>query len=102
MRGLIAWTSVDSGWLLFGFLGQALFTARFVVQWWRSERARHSVVPRIFWVLSLWGGGALLVYAIHRADPVFIAGQAAGLLIYARNLYFMRRDAPAKPPAPVT
>jgi len=73
-------------WLLAGFLGQALFTARFVVQWWVSERKRDSVVPVAFWWLSLLGGGALLSYAISRQDPVIIVGQAMGLLVYVRNL----------------
>src|SRR5208337_1724960 len=73
-------------WLLTGFLGQALFTARFVVQWLVSERKRDSVVPVAFWWLSLLGGGVLLSYAISRQDPVIIVGQAMGLLVYVRNL----------------
>jgi len=73
-------------WLLVGFLGQALFTARFTVQWLVSERKRDSVVPVAFWWLSLLGGGALLAYAISRQDPVIIVGQAMGLLVYVRNL----------------
>ena len=73
-------------WLLVGFLGQTLFTARFAVQWWVSERKRDSVVPVAFWWLSLLGGGALLCYAIFRQDPVIIVGQAMGLLVYVRNL----------------
>jgi lipid-A-disaccharide synthase-like uncharacterized protein len=73
-------------WLLVGFLGQALFTARFVVQWLASERRRDSVVPVAFWWLSLLGGGALLSYAISRQDPVIMVGQAMGLFVYVRNL----------------
>src|SRR5271157_1028400 len=73
-------------WLLAGFLGQALFTARFVVQWLVSERKRDSVIPVAFWWLSLLGSGALLSYAISRQDPVIIVGQAMGLLVYVRNL----------------
>jgi len=50
-------------------------------------------VPTAFWFFSIGGGLVLLTYAIHRRDPVFIAGQAAGLLIYSRNLWFIfRRD----------
>ena len=47
-------------WLTVGFLGQALFTARFLVQWLASERKRDSIVPVAFWWLSLLGGAALL------------------------------------------
>jgi lipid-A-disaccharide synthase-like uncharacterized protein len=65
-------------WLVIGFLGQALFTARFLVQWVASEKQRDSVVPVAFWWLSLLGGTALLSYAISRRDPVIIVGQSRG------------------------
>jgi lipid-A-disaccharide synthase-like uncharacterized protein len=42
-----------------------------------------------FWYFSLFGGILLLAYACYRVDPVFILGQAAGLAIYARNIYFI-------------
>ena len=82
-------------WLSIGLLGQALFSARFLVQWIASERKKQSVVPVHFWYFSIGGGITLLVYAIYRLDPVFILGQATGLFVYARNLYFIRR-APAE------
>ena len=78
-------------WLGVGLLGQAFFSARFLVQWIASERRRQSVVPVHFWYFSIGGGLTLLAYAIYRLDPVFILGQGAGLLVYARNLYFLRR-----------
>ena len=79
-------------WVAIGFAGQALFSARFLVQWLASERAKRSVVPHAFWFLSLAGGGTLLAYALYRQDPVFIAGQGASLFIYARNLVLIRRE----------
>ena len=79
-------------WLAVGFLGQAFFSARFLVQWIASERARRSMIPVAFWFFSMGGGLTLLAYAIYRADPVFITGQAAGILIYARNLFFVFRE----------
>ena len=79
-------------WLVIGFAGQALFTMRFIVQWWSSERQKRSVIPAAFWYFSLAGGATLLGYAIYRQDPVFIAGQAGGLLVYSRNLYFIYRE----------
>lgn len=78
-------------WLAVGFLGQAMFSGRFLVQWIASERKRRSVVPTAFWWLSIAGGAALLAYAVHRGDPVFILGQAAGLVVYVRNLVLIRR-----------
>lgn len=83
---------IDGGWLVVGFLGQALFSARFIVQWLSSERLKKSVIPRAFWYFSVAGGATLLAYALHRRDPVFIVGQAAGLFIYARNLQFLWRE----------
>ena len=82
-------------WLGVGFFGQALFSARFLVQWIASEKARQSVVPMAFWYFSLAGGLILLSYAIYKRDPVFIVGQATGTFIYLRNLYFLhdRRSA---------
>ncbi len=79
-------------WILFGFIAQAMFFMRFLVQWIASERARRSVVPVTFWFFSLAGGMLLLVYAIYRMDPVFIAGQATGLVIYVRNLWLIYRE----------
>lgn len=79
-------------WLVVGFLGQSLFFGRFFLQWIATERQRKSVIPRSFWYFSLGGGAVLLVYSIHQKDPVFIAGQATGLFIYSRNLWFVRRS----------
>jgi lipid-A-disaccharide synthase-like uncharacterized protein len=82
----------DTFWLIIGFLGQGLFSARFIVQWIKSERMKKSVIPLAFWYFSLGGGATLLAYAIHRQDPVFIVGQGTGLFIYLRNLYFIYRE----------
>ncbi|MCE3256745.1 MAG: lipid biosynthesis [Nitrobacter vulgaris] len=77
------------GWVVLGFVAQGFFTMRFVVQWIASERARKSVIPVAFWFFSIGGGILLLVYALYRRDPVFIAGQALGLIVYFRNVYFI-------------
>jgi lipid-A-disaccharide synthase-like uncharacterized protein len=79
-------------WAYIGIIAQALFTARFVVQWLASEKAGRSVIPFSFWLLSIGGGLLLLVYALYRRDPVFILGQAFGVLIYLRNLTFVLRE----------
>jgi lipid-A-disaccharide synthase-like uncharacterized protein len=84
--------TVDHVWLGVGLLGQALFTARFLVQWIASEKRKQSVVPIHFWYFSLGGGVTLLAYAIYRRDPVFILGQASGIFVYVRNLWFIHRN----------
>ena len=77
-------------WIIIGFAGQALFSARFIVQWLASERVKRSIIPTAFWYFSLAGGLTLFAYAIHKQDPVFIAGQGLGLIVYLRNLYLIR------------
>jgi lipid-A-disaccharide synthase-like uncharacterized protein len=83
---------VDNLWMAVGFLGQAVFSARFIVQWIVSERRRQSVIPLSFWFLSLGGSIILLTYAVHRRDPVFILGQSGGMVVYLRNLVLILRS----------
>ncbi|SHN12082.1 Uncharacterized N-terminal domain of lipid-A-disaccharide synthase [Pseudomonas asturiensis] len=80
-------------WLILGFVGQAVFTGRFVLQWLYSEFKKRSVIPVGFWYLSMLGSSILLIYAIYRQDPVFIAGQAFGLIVYMRNLQLISQQA---------
>lgn len=82
----------ETAWLMVGFIGQACFTSRFLVQWLVSERLKKSVIPTAFWHFSILGGATLFCYAVYRRDPVFILGQSTGLIIYFRNLYFVRRE----------
>jgi lipid-A-disaccharide synthase-like uncharacterized protein len=82
----------DLLWLAVGFGGQALFMGRFVIQWLVSEREHRSVIPVSFWYFSILGALVLLVYALHRRDPVFSAGQLLGVLIYLRNLHLVRHE----------
>ena len=80
-----------NGWVLFGFLGQAIFAARFIIQWIVSEKKKESFVPLSFWYFSIAGGVILLIYAIKKNDPVFMLGQASGLVVYVRNLMLIMK-----------
>ncbi len=82
-------TGIEIIFLVIGFLGQGVFASRFIVQWIYSERKGESLVPVVFWYLSILGGLGLLTYAIFRKDPVIIVGQIFGILIYSRNLYLI-------------
>lgn len=84
-----------SGWLVLGFIGQTLFTGRFVVQWLASERSGAPSNPVAFWYLSIIGSGLLLAYAIETGDPVVILGQSLGMAVYLRNLQLWRHPAAA-------
>ncbi len=90
--------SLETIWLGIGFLGQGLFFGRWVVQWIASEKKAESQVPIAFWYMSLIGGLITLAYAIYREDPVFIAGQSIGSIVYIRNLMLISRASQANPP----
>src|SRR5437879_10549561 len=79
-------------WVLLGYVAPIMFTMRFLVQWIASERAGKMVMPIAFWFFSIGGGALLLAYALYIRDPVFILGQAFGVFVYGRNLYFELRD----------
>jgi lipid-A-disaccharide synthase-like uncharacterized protein len=85
-------TNIEIIWLVIGFTGQALFASRFIIQWIKSEQQRKSVIPIAFWYFSIFGGVTLLAYAIYKQDPVFISGQLFGVVVYARNLYFIYKE----------
>jgi lipid-A-disaccharide synthase-like uncharacterized protein len=85
-------TTADTLWLVVGLLGQLMFTARFLVQWFASEKAGRSVVPVAFWYFSIFGGLIVLAYGIHKLEPVIIVGQLPGVVIYSRNLWLIHRE----------
>jgi lipid-A-disaccharide synthase-like uncharacterized protein len=78
-------------WLGIGFFGQALFFSRWLLQWFVSEKKAESQIPVSFWYISLAGSVIVLAYAIHKIDPVFIAGQSVGTVVYIRNLILIHR-----------
>lgn len=85
-------SNIEIIWLIVGFTGQALFSARFLVQWIMSEKLKKSVIPIHFWYFSLLGGITLLCYATYKRDIVFMTGQFLGLFVYARNLFFVLKE----------
>ena len=87
---MLDWSD-DLHWLVFGLMGNATFGARFLVQWVASERARESVVPVVFWYLSIVGSLILLVYAIHLQNPVFTLAYLPNAFVYLRNIALIKR-----------
>ena len=77
--------------LIIGFVGQGLFSARFLIQWVVSEKKRESVIPLPFRYFSLLGGITLFIYAFSKKDLVIMVGQGTGIFIYTRNLYLIYR-----------
>ncbi len=73
-------------WTVFGFLGNILFSARFIVQWYVSEKQKQSVIPVQFWYLSIAGSVIMLIYAVHLWKMPLILGFLFPVVIYMRNL----------------
>lgn len=96
MVGSVAWLEEAARtpwfWMAIGFGGQAIFGARFLVQWIASEKAKRIVVPALFWHLSIAGSVLVLAYSIYRLDAVFIVANSVNTLLYARNLYVHERS----------
>lgn len=90
----------NNAWFALGLIGQTIFSGRFLLQWIYSEYKRRSVIPTVFWYASIIGAMLLLCYACYKKDPVFIVGQASGLLIYLRNIQLRKRDRKETAPEP--
>jgi lipid-A-disaccharide synthase-like uncharacterized protein len=89
---LLPWLYVDSRWwTVFGLLGNALFSSRFVIQWLYSEKKKELVVPPIFWHLSFWGSSVSLIYALHIDKLPILLSFSFLPFLYARNLMLLRR-----------
>lgn len=69
-----------------GFLAQGFFSARMLIQWLLSERAKHIVSPNIYWICSLVGSILLFIYGWLRNDFSIILGQLISYYIYIWNL----------------
>ena len=80
-------------WLvIFGSIGQLIFSVRFLYQFIYSSRLGESVLPRGFWIISAVGAGIILTYGIIRLDPVVILAQSFGLCSYTRNLIIWKKE----------
>lgn len=80
-------------WLImWGIVGQVVFTFRFIYQWIYSEKIKRSHLPTGFWFLSLTGSLMILTYAVIRKDPILFLGQLFGSVIYIRNIMIERKD----------
>jgi len=87
------WREYWVAWLLFliGMAGEGVFFLRFVVQWWASEKHGRTVVPMMFWYLSLIGTFGVLVWAAYCINWVFILAYSLNVFLYVRNLAIARR-----------
>ena len=102
LQGWLPWLYNHSyWWTVLGFVGNALFSSRFLLQWLASEKKRELVVPAYFWYLSFWGSVLNVVYAFHIDNAPIIFGVIALPFIYGRNIVLLRRKKPSEvAPAP--
>ena len=91
--------AIPAMWIAIGLMGQLMFSLRFLVQWIASERAGQSYIPLAFWYLSLVGSVILLIYAIHRQEPVFLVGYLPNAFVYVRNIVLIRRHGASGSPS---
>lgn len=78
-------------WLIFGFFAQFIFFLRFIVQWYLSEKHKRIVIPKLFWHLSILGAILILIYSLHRRDPVFIISGILQIVIFSRSLFIHKK-----------
>lgn len=87
---------IPFGLMLWGVVGQFVFTFRFILQWFYSEKTKQSVLPIEFWIFSIIGSTMVLSYAILRRDPVLFVGQLFGFVIYIRNTWIWLQQRKAR------
>ena len=85
-----------SVWKVVGWIGNLVFSSRFIMQWYATEKRKQVVVPQGFWWLSLFGALTLLCYSVHQRDSVFIFAYAFSWIPYMRNLVIHRRNKAAQ------
>lgn len=76
---------------ILGFIGNAVFSMRFLAQWIASEKRGESVIPLSFWYWSIGGSMIMGLYFIFRRDPVGILAYLPNSFIYLRNLQLIRK-----------
>lgn len=87
-----AWAPLVYG---LGLVGWVLFYGRFYVQWIASEIQGKSIFPLSFWYLSASGSVLLFAYGVFAHSRIGTLSHCFNLVIYARNLTHLWREAGA-------
>lgn len=91
-RNIIDNKDIPSGLMIWGLIGQFVFTFRFLIQWFSTEKIKESILPIGFWIFSIIGSVMVLSYAVIRRDPVLFVGQLFGFVVYIRNTLLWVRE----------
>lgn len=79
--------------LVIGVSGQLLLNCRYLYQWYFSEKAKQSILPLGFWVISAGASILVVIYSVFRKEPVLLVAQSLGLVVYLRNIWIYRTQA---------
>jgi lipid-A-disaccharide synthase-like uncharacterized protein len=77
--------------MVVGTIGQLMLNLRYLYQWYFSEKAKESLLPLGFWVISLVASVMVVSYAYIKRDPVLLVSQGLGMMAYSRNIYLSSR-----------
>ncbi|MCE5293364.1 MAG: lipid-A-disaccharide synthase N-terminal domain-containing protein [Chlamydiales bacterium] len=69
-----------------GFIAQAAFALRFLIQWKATEQKKQSVTPKAFWHLSLLGNILLLVHSLIQLQLPMSLIQSQNSVLSWRNI----------------
>jgi lipid-A-disaccharide synthase-like uncharacterized protein len=78
--------------MIIGTIGQLMLNLRYLYQWYYSEKAKESLLPLGFWVISLVASVMVVSYAYIKHDPVLLVSQGLGMMAYSRNIYLSARS----------
>lgn len=77
--------------LVLGAIGQLMLNLRFVYQWYYSEKAKTSILPFGFWLISTIASVLVIAYAVYKMDPVLLVAQSMGIVVYVRNMFLKNK-----------
>ncbi len=79
---------METKWYVFllGLIAQGLFSARILVQWYKSEKSRKLESPLSYWIMSLAGSMVFFLYGWFRDDFSILFGQFITYAIYIWNI----------------
>lgn len=80
-----------SFWILLGLLGQALFALRFLIQWLATEVKKQSVIPPIFWYISLFASALQIISYSFQSEWLYALGLLTTLFVYFRNIWLLKK-----------
>lgn len=83
--------NTDGFVLVWGIIGQAIFSCRFIYQWYYSEKVKKSVLPLGFWIFSIIGSLIISTYSFYLGLYPILIGHLFGIVLYSRNVVIYKK-----------